>query len=291
MSHASFESLLGSSAGQSEMLDPREDVLRRKEQTKRTQRMIGTCKGKFTKEIKTFIQNAEYFLSKDTGHSVDDIDLPESGLMINCANAFLGSLDRVIDRYVELEKTLDDWKTFMTDVWEGTDEELITAISKQDEGFANYDKEYVDITRKYETVIERCKNISNKASQAQNVTETAPPSTNENRPTGAKPPGVFRPQADLKPIFLNKDCNLIEFVEFTKAYVLYMKSSGTTIPRDAVFSHLRVQVDAWWQHYIEHVGLTLNSDISHFIKIMDTAARNKFPVHGRRMKRGTQCHI
>merc|ERR1712002_558372 len=52
----------------------------------------------------------------------------------------------------------------------------------------------------------------------------------------------------------------------------------------AVFSHLRVQVDAWWQHYIEHVGLTLNSDISHFIKIMDTAARNKFPVHGRRMK-------
>ena len=125
MSHASFESLLGSSAGQSEMLDPREDVLRRKEQTKRTQRMIGTCKGKFTKEIKTFIQNAEYFLSKDTGHSVDDIDLPESGLMINCANAFLGSLDRVIDRYIELEKTLDDWKTLLTDVWEGSDEELL----------------------------------------------------------------------------------------------------------------------------------------------------------------------
>ena len=142
------------------MLDPQgDDVLRKKEQTKRTQRMIGTCKGKFTKEIKTFIQNAEYFLSKDTGHSVDGIDLPESGLMINCANAFLGSLDRVIDRYVELEKTLDDWKTFMTDVWEGTDEELVIAISKQDEGFANYDKEYVDITRKYETVIERCKNI------------------------------------------------------------------------------------------------------------------------------------
>ena len=86
------------------MLDPREDVLRRKEQTKRTQRMIGTCKGKFTKEIKTFIQNAEYFLSKDTGHSVDGIDLPGSGLMIDCANAFLGSLNRVIDRYIVLEK-------------------------------------------------------------------------------------------------------------------------------------------------------------------------------------------
>merc|ERR1711895_422995 len=185
----------------------------------------------------------------------------------------------------------DDWKTLLTDVWEGSEEELVTAISKQDEGFAKYDKEYVDMTRKYDTTIERCKNISIKASQVQNVIETAPPSTNENRPNGAKPQmGGFRPQADLKPIFLTKDCNLIEFVEFTKAYILYMKSSGTTIPRDAVFSHLRVQVDSWWQHYIEHVGLTLNSDISHFIKIMDTTATNKFPIHARRMKCFTHVH-
>ena len=72
--------------------------------------------------------------------------------MIDCATAFLGSLNRVIDIYVMLEKTLDDWKTLLTDVWEGSDEELITAISKQDEGFAKYDKKYVDTTRKYETI-------------------------------------------------------------------------------------------------------------------------------------------
>merc|ERR1712208_29184 len=40
----------------------------------------------------------------------------------------------------------------------------------------------------------------------------------------------------------------------------------------------------WWQHYIEHVGLTIHSDISHFVKIMDITARNKFPIHARRMK-------
>ena len=97
MSHASFESLLGSSARQSEMLDPQgDDILRMKEQTERTQRMIGTCKGSF--------QNAEYFLSKDTDHSVDGIDLPGSGLMINYANAFLGSINTVIDRYIVLER-------------------------------------------------------------------------------------------------------------------------------------------------------------------------------------------
>merc|ERR1711936_1495026 len=196
----------------------------------------------------------------------------------------LGSLHRVIDRYVSLEKTLDDWKHLSTDVWEGLDEDLIVAIAKQDEGFAKYDKEYTDVTRKYEKAIDRCKIISNKASQAQNVTETAPPSTNENRPNGVKTQGVFRPLADLKPVFLNKDCNLIEYLEFTKAFVLYMQSSGTQIPRDAVFSHLRVHVDAWWQHYIEYVGLTINSDIPHFLKMMDTAARDKFPMHARRMK-------
>merc|ERR1712215_613884 len=171
-----------------------------------------------------------------------------------------------------------------TDVWEGSDEDLIVAIAKQDEGFAKYDKEYIDVTRKYEKVIDRCKNISNKASQAQNVTETAPPSTNENRPNGVKTQGVFRPLADLKPVFLNKDCNLKEFLEFTKAFVLYMQSSGTTIPRDAVCSHLRVHVDAWWQHYIEYVGLNIHSDISHFAKVMDITARNKFPIHACRMK-------
>merc|ERR1712090_84493 len=37
-------------------------------------------------------------------------------------------------------------------------------------------------------------------------------------------------------------------------------------------------------HYIEQVGLTTNSDVAHFIKIMDLAGRKKFPVHGRRMR-------
>ena len=112
------------------MLDPREDILRRKEQTKRTQKMIITCKGNFTKEIKVLTRTAEYFLVKDADHSVDEIDLPES-TVINCAQAFLDSLDRVIARYIELEKNLDDWKNFMTDVWEDTDEELVNAIAKQ----------------------------------------------------------------------------------------------------------------------------------------------------------------
>merc|ERR1712002_1420725 len=107
-------------------------------------------------------------------------------------------------------------------------------------------------------------------------------------PIVTKTQGLFRPQPDLKPVFLTKDCTLIEFVEFSKAYVLYMQSS-TPIPKGAIFSHLRVAVDAWWVHYIEQVGLNNNSDVAHFTKIMDLAGRKKFPVHGRRMRCFTHC--
>ena len=128
-----FESLLGSSSSsQSVILDSRDDILRRKEKAKRTLRMVSTCKGNFTKEIKVLTRNAEYFLTKTADHTDDQTDLPKS-TVINCAQAFLDSLDRVIAKYIELEKTLDDWKNFITDVWEDTDEELINAIAKQEE--------------------------------------------------------------------------------------------------------------------------------------------------------------
>merc|ERR1711888_307859 len=38
------------------------------------------------------------------------------------------------------------------------------------------------------------------------------------------------------PVFLNKDCNLIEYLEFTKAFVLYMQSSGICVPDDCMYN-------------------------------------------------------
>merc|ERR1712208_103065 len=160
---------------------------------------------------------------------------------IDYAASILKSFNRVTDRYVALENTLYQLKTLMSDIWEDTEDELETAISKLDEGFQKYENEYIDTIRKNETTIERCKNILTKSSLDKNTTETATaPSTTETRTTGARPQLGFKPQADLKPVFLTKDCNLIEFTEFTKAYIIYMQSSGTTMPRDAVCTHLRV---------------------------------------------------
>ena len=159
---------------------------------------IGTCKGNFTKEIKKFIDLVEYFQNKYPQD--DDTDLIGSKL-IDYAAGILSSFNRVIDRYVALENTLDEWKNLLTDIWEGSEEELVTAIAKQEEGLQKYDKEYVDMTRKYDTTIERCKDISIKASRGQNVIETAPTPTTDSHTTGVRPQLGFRPQADLNPSF------------------------------------------------------------------------------------------
>ena len=145
MSQGSLESLLGSSSGQAELLDSQGSILRKKEETKRIQRRIGTFKGNFTTETKKFIGLVEHFESKYPQD--DDADLIGSKL-IDYAAGILSSFNRVIDRYVALENTLDEWKTLLTDIWEGSEEELVIAISKQDEGFQKYDKDYVDMNRK-----------------------------------------------------------------------------------------------------------------------------------------------
>merc|ERR1712179_385471 len=88
-------------------MDPGEaEFLRKKERTKRTQRMIATCKGSFTNEIKKFISTAEYFMSKEADLSVEEIE-SLGPTHRDCAEALLSSLHRVIDRYVSLKKTLE----------------------------------------------------------------------------------------------------------------------------------------------------------------------------------------
>ena len=107
-------------------MDSQGEILRKKDETKWTQRRIGTFKGNFTNEAKKFISLVEHFENK---YPLDDNTDLIGSKMIDYAAVILSSFNRVIDRYVALEKTLDDWKTLLTDVWEGSEEELVTAIN------------------------------------------------------------------------------------------------------------------------------------------------------------------
>ena len=100
---------------------------------------IGTFKGNLTTETKKFIGFVEYFEKKYPQDDETDLTTHLIGsAKIDYASGILKSFNRVIDRYVLLENALDELRTLMSDIWEGTEEELETAISKQNEGFQKY---------------------------------------------------------------------------------------------------------------------------------------------------------
>ena len=113
--------------------------------------------------------------------------------------------------------------------------------------------------RNHYVIVERCKAIL-----IESVPKPIPvPVTNKTRTTGGAQTAqlTFKPQSDLKPAYLAKDCSLTEFNTFTKTFLIYMNSSGTPIPREAIYSHLRVYIDPWWHTDLGWKGLDIHTDI------------------------------
>ena len=118
------------------------------------------------------------------------------------------------------------------------------------------------------------------------MTLTAPAKPPTTRQTQAAPSITtmgFKPQADLKPTFLIKDCTLTEFNKFTETFVTYMKSSGSNVPAEAIYSNLHVNMDSYWFTELKDKGFTAQNDLTSFQHLMDEVSLVKFPLHQRRM--------
>ena len=96
-------------------------------------------------------------------------------------------------------------------------------------------------------------------------------------------PSVFKPQTDLKPNFLIKDCTLPEYNKFTETFITYINSSGSAVPEEAIFSNLRVHMDPYWFTELIGKGLHIKTTLPEFPRLMDEVSLIKFPVHNRRM--------
>ena len=95
--------------------------------------------------------------------------------------------------------------------------------------------------------------------------------------------GGFKPNADLKPTFLIKDCTLTEFNKFTETFLTYMRSSGSTVPAEALWGQLNVNMYSYWFTKLKDEGFSRQSDLTSFQTLMDEVALIKFPIHQRRM--------
>ena len=190
---------------------------RKKEEAGRLQRRVRALKGNLTQSISSCIDRIKYYKTK---YPTDD-DTETSTVKIDDARGILDSLNRANDRYTKLEKILEELGILVADTWENEENELDDALEKIASDHVTYETKYLKMTRDHDDTIERCKSVLS-ASIPKNV-------TNKNRTTGGgnqtAPPGnCFKPQSDLKPAYLARDCTLPEFITFTKTFIIYMNN-------------------------------------------------------------------
>ena len=210
MSTNTIESLLGSSQSQcrAEMIESQGDTPRKKEEVGRLQCRVRTFKGNLTHAITGFVSRITYYESK---YPKDD-EVEQISTKIDYAQDILKAQERALDRYIKLENALDELKNLLSDTWDQNEDELENALSKHTSEFMKYEKDFMEMNRKNDETVERCKALLIRSALVNQPQPENAPVTNETRSTGgARAQLTFKPQSDLKPAFLAKDCSLIKF--------------------------------------------------------------------------------
>merc|ERR1712236_6814 len=131
--------------------------------------------------------------------------------------------------------------------------------------------EFSKIRDRADVYIKFCKN---RPTTSQVITSSAP---NVNKVP------VFKPQPELKPQILGKECQLLEFSTWAKKFCSNIKSSPFDLPEGAINDNIRVCMDPSWYVELEERGLDNNTTIGELTTLMQMVAMAKFPIHQRRV--------
>ena len=240
----------------------------------RLQKSLRNLKGQLTKEVNMCLKKITHFKRK-----YSDDYLANSVVKTNYAQSILDSQTRCETRYLNLEKALSELRELECETWAGSDEDLDEILSKLDNDSVVCEKQFSDVQRDNDDIFDTCETLT---AAARLPTIRPRPQAGANV-TPTVPHTVFKPQTDLKPTFLTKDCTLPEFIKFTETFVTYMNSSGSVIPIEAVFSNLRVHIAPYWFTELIGKGLNIRTDLPAFPHLMDEISLMKFSLHNRRM--------
>ena len=227
---------------QPEQPSPAGKEISRAARQKRLELNARDCKSKLPKDINTVTQMLNVY------HE----DFPEDD--INCeiqlgeANAILRVIERAGNRWEAVEKTLDDLKSCIFQSL--TLKDIDAQIEKVDAAMVEYEGNFTKMKKEKRDILKRCTEIVAKAKKAANRANTITNNqTNSNTSNNTFKTPIFKPQPELKPIFLAKDCLLLEFNTFGKNFVSYMNSSPSPLPEGSVDQNIRVNLDPSW--YVE----------------------------------------
>ena len=164
------------------------------EEAGRVKKRLKGLKSAVTTDVSSCIKKLQYFESQFEN------DLALTNVQIDHANEILATHSRAKTRFTTLESNIEDLKMLYCESWEDTDDELDKVVEKLTTDLSIYEKKFTDIAKEHDKVLERCKCIAIKTqpkaadSRTRNTT-TAPIAPSNN---------CFKPQSDLKPIFLAK---------------------------------------------------------------------------------------
>ena len=187
-------------------------------------------------------------------------------------------LDMVTDRYTYIVKIQEEIITCICTSIDLEDTEIDKEIAKAQASLEQYqatydtfklDKDFSKIRDRVHIYIKLCKNRTNNSqvisSSVSNVSKVP----------------IFKPQPELKPQILGKECQLLEFTTWGKIFASYIKSSSLPLPEGAINESLRVNMDP---HWIQEKGLDNNTTIEGLTTLMNKVAQAMFPIHQRRIE-------
>ena len=147
---------------------------------------------------------------------------------------------------------MDDLKSCICESIVMTDDDTLKELDTVDAELTKYEDKLADLRKEKKDILGRCKDILARSKKAATRTNTI---TNNQNVTSHTSNTTFKPQPDLKPVFLAKDCSLIEYTTFEKTFLSYMKSSQSPIPEGSVDTNIRVHLDPWWYVELQEKGL------------------------------------
>ena len=131
-------------------------------------------------------------------------------LMTEYAQDLLDCYARCQAKYAEVDNGFADLKALKTETWDEDDdeglEEFLTWLDTESD--ACYQK-VNEVQHSNIEIFEKCLALT---------APVKPPTTKQTHAAPSITPMGFKPQADLKPTFLIKDCTLTEFNKFTETF-------------------------------------------------------------------------
>ena len=109
-----------------------------------------------------------------------------------------------------------------------------------------YETNLINVKKEKRDILKQCNDILERSKKAANMTNTI---TNNQTNISNTSNNTFKPQPELKPIFLAKDCLLLEYTTFVTTFVSYMNSSQSPLTEGSVDQNIRVNLDPSW--YVE----------------------------------------